>query len=182
MSKNKKESNDSKRPGSNGGSGTAPFSPFVDFSKNDPTLKVVHDIDWPPRINNMPMPPLQQDSDDEDVVGNNDRNRCKATEHFNRYAKAVIKVFSSNDQAMIFPTIFTKNFIDTKGYFESMRVISNYICDMVDSDLKRIGHFLFFAGSFQYEHGYTCDLRIESVDQRFSKKINLHTKKNCEDK
>jgi hypothetical protein len=177
--KNKKESNDSKRPGSGDGSGSAPFSSFVDFSENDPTLKVEHDVGSPTQENDAPVPPLRQDSDDENVVDGGEHNRNKVTGYFDRYAKAVIKVFSSNEQILVFP-MFIKNFIDAKGYFESIRVISNYVCDMVDSELERIGYFPFFAGSFQYEHGYACDLRIESVDQTFGNEINLH-QKNYED-
>lgn len=80
---------------------------------------------------------------------------------------------------MVFP-MFVKSFIDKKGYFESFRSISYSICDMVDSELERSGYCPFFAGSFEFEYGYACDLRIESGDARFGQEVNLHAK-NYED-
>mmetsp|Transcript_3560 Transcript_3560/g.6722 ORF Transcript_3560/g.6722 Transcript_3560/m.6722 type:complete len:316 (-) Transcript_3560:3789-4736(-) len=184
--KNKKESNDSKRPDSKFEFGSAPFSKFNDDApilgspSNDVNLKKDPDLGLDEKCGiPIPVPPLRQDSDDEGWNNDENGNKCKATEYFDRFAKAVVKVFSDGKQVMVFP-MFVKNFIDKKGYFESIGAISNSVCEMVDSELERNGYYPFFIGSVKYEHGYACDLRMESSDDRFDTEVKLH-EKNYED-
>jgi hypothetical protein len=169
--KNKKESTDSKRPDSNQESGSAPFSSFVDFSDNKPNLKTDPGIaSTTEEIDHSEMPPLRGDGG---VVDDEDDEKCKATDYVDRFDKAVIKVFSAGKQVMLFP-MFIKNFIGKDGYFKSLRIISNKICSMVDDELERTGFYPFFIGSSQYQQGYACDLKIESVDNRFGNEVNLY--------
>jgi hypothetical protein len=83
--KNKKESNDSKRPDSKHESGSAPFSKFVDdvpildSERNAANLKV--DPDFDPEVMEDLPPPLRQDSEDEVDLDDDDDGPCKATEY-----------------------------------------------------------------------------------------------------
>jgi hypothetical protein len=175
--KNKKESNDSKRPDSSRESGSAPFSSFTDLSKNEVNLKIDHNL-IPTGDNDLPeMPPLRRVDMEKELFEEDDK--CKVAEYINKFDKAVIKVFDADAQVTLFP-MFIKTFINKNGYFKSLRDISKAICEMVDIELERMGMFPFFAGSVEHEHGYSCYLRIEPSDERFGKEVNLHDK-NYED-
>lgn len=118
-------------------------------------------------MNDIPVPPLRQDSEDE-YDGRN-----KATMYFDTFAKAIIKVFSKDKQVMVFPML-VKNFMDRHGYFSSLRTISHCVCDMIDSELERQGFVPFFVDSFEYEHGFACDMRIASHDATLCDDFYLH--------
>jgi hypothetical protein len=51
---------------------------------------------------------------------------------------------------------------------------------MIDSELERQGYYPFFTGSFEYEHGFACDLRIASHDSNLYEDSYMH-EKNYED-
>jgi hypothetical protein len=171
--KSKKESTDSKRADSKIESGSAPFSKLVDES----TLPGIYDDDTvckpDPNLNsdeidNLSIPPLPRQDSEDKYDGRN-----KATIYFDIFAKAIIKVISSDKQVMVFPML-VKNFIDKQGYFLSLRTISQCICDMIDSKLERQGYFPFFIGSFKYENGFACDMRIKSQDKSLGEDFYLH--------
>lgn len=177
MFKNKKESTGSKHADSKIESGSAPFSNklaggpihpgFVDDDiahKPDPNLSS-EDMD------DIHVPPLRQDTSED---GYDERN--KAMVSFDTFTKAIIKVFTSNKQVMVYLMLVVKNFMDRQGYFLSLRTISNCICDMINSELKRQRYFPFFIGSFKYKNGVACNMWIKSYDKNLGEEFYLHDK------
>jgi hypothetical protein len=92
--KNKKESTVSKPPNSRIESGSAPFSKLLDESilprieDNDVARKPNPDFNCSEEMDDVPVPPLRQNSEDE-YDGCN-----KVSVYFDTFAKAIIKVFS----------------------------------------------------------------------------------------
>lgn len=89
--KNKKESKDSKRPDLKAESGSAPFSKFddtssfQDFAAVERDFKTDPDIDDDEKMDSIPVPPLGQDSVDDDSVDDECGDKCKATEYFDKF-------------------------------------------------------------------------------------------------
>jgi hypothetical protein len=178
--KNKKESKDSKRPDSKIESGSASFSKldevpnFPDFHDDDPNLKSAPDLNQD-EMEDLPIPLYQDSEVDEDNDSINSDEKCRATDYFDKFAKAIIKVFDVEGQVVVFPML-VKKLLDKKGYFKPISSISAIICEMIDAELDRKGFLPFFLGSIEYEHGFACDLQVESYDKNLGSEFYLNDK------
>jgi hypothetical protein len=94
-------------------------------------------------LEELPPLPLRQDGvEDDEFVDGEDEEPCKATEYFDKCAKAVIKVFDDDGQVLVFPMLVRK-FIDKRGYLKSIRSISGIISELVDAELMSRQFFPF---------------------------------------
>jgi hypothetical protein len=95
--KNKKESDDSKRPDSTHESGSAPFSSFADFSENEANLKIDPNLSPTGKSDLPEMPPLRRVDVKKELFEEDDK--CKVAEYIFKFDKAVIKVFDADAQS-----------------------------------------------------------------------------------